>query len=401
MNAARATAVCIASAAGRFVSTSFDFPVLARLAGLVAATVLLAGCSTVSYYAQAVHGHLDMIGRARPVDAVARDPATPDALRARLEVARRIRDFASRELALPDNGSYRRYADLGRPFVVWNVFAAPEFSVEPVEHCFPVAGCVAYRGYYAEADARAEAAREAARGRDTYVGGVPAYSTLGWFDDPLLNTFIHLPEAELARLVFHELAHQVAYAKGDTLFNESFATVVEEEGVRRWIEREATLGAGVKGAGDGMTAPATLRAYEAGRERRRAVIALLLDYRGRLARLYAAPGSDADKRTGKAALLAALNDDYARLKASWGGFAGFDRLFAGGVNNALLASVASYNALVPALRTLLERQGGDLAAFYREVQRLAGLPGPERRRQLGQANGDSDDGSIDAMKPRH
>lgn len=340
-----------------------------RLAVLVGAALLLAGCSTVSYYAQAVHGHLDMIGRARPVDAVARDPATPESLRARLELARSIRDFASRELALPENGSYRRYADLGRPFVVWNVFSAPEFSIEPVEHCFPIAGCVAYRGYYAEADARMEAAREAAQGRDTYVGGVPAYSTLGWFDDPLLNTFINLPDAELARLIFHELAHQVAYAKGDTLFNESFASVVEEEGVRRWIERAGAP-------------PDALRAYALGRERRQAVIALLLDTRGRLERLYAGTGSEADKRAGKAAVLASLADDYVRLKASWGGFAGYDRLFSGGVNNALLASVASYNALVPALREVLSRQDGDLAAFYREVRSLAALSRAERMQRL-------------------
>lgn len=349
-----------------------------RLAVLVIAAALLAGCSTVSYYAQAVHGHLDMIGRARPVDVVARDPATPGALRARLELARSIRDFASRELALPDNGSYRRYADLGRPFVVWNVFSAPEFSIEPVEHCFPIAGCVAYRGYYAEADARMEAAREAAQGRDTYVGGVPAYSTLGWFDDPLLNTFINLPDAELARLIFHELAHQVAYAKGDTIFNESFASVVEEEGVRRWLE-----GSGVP--------PEALRAYATGRERRQAVIALLLDARGRLERLYAGngagAGSEADKRAGKAAVLAALADDYVRLKASWGGYAGFDRLFASGVNNALLASIATYNALVPALREVLSRQGGDLAAFYREVRSLAALSRTERMQRLPESAG--------------
>ena len=358
---------------------------LARLAALLTAAALLAGCSTLSYYAQAVHGHLDMIGRARPVDAVERDPATPAALRARLERARGIRDFASRELGLPDNGSYLRYADLGRPFVVWNVFSAPEFSIEPVEHCFPIAGCVAYRGYYAEADARTEAAQESARGRDAYVGGVPAYSTLGWFDDPLLNTFINLPDAELARLVFHELAHQVAYAKGDTLFNESFATVVEEEGVRRWLERQQ---AGVNadpvkpGTTAASSASAALSQYQAGRERRRALIALLLDYRERLADLYAGPQGDDGKRAGKAALLASLDADYARLKASWGGYAGFDRLFAGGVNNALLASVASYAALVPPLRDLLSRQNGDLAAFYREVKVLAGLSKAERMQRL-------------------
>ncbi len=201
----------------------------------------LSGCTTLGYYAQAVGGHLEVMRLAAPVEERLREPDTPEPLRAKLARALAIREFASRELALPDNGSYRRYADLGQPFVVWNVVAAPEFSVEPLESCFPFAGCVSYRGYYSEEAARAYAAALAEKGYDVHVGGVPAYSTLGWFDDPLLSTFIHYPEAELARIVFHELAHQVVYVKGDTMFNESFASTVEEEGVRRWLEREGTL----------------------------------------------------------------------------------------------------------------------------------------------------------------
>ena len=338
---------------------------------VVALALLLPGCSSIAYYAQAVGGHLEMIGQARPIEAVERDPATPERLRERLALARAIREFASRELGLPDNGSYRRYADLGRPFVVWNVVSTPEFSVEPIEHCFPVAGCVSYRGYYAEADARREAARERTLGRDAHVGGVPAYSTLGWFDDPLLNTFVFQTEAELARLIFHELAHQVAYARGDTVFNESFAMVVEEEGVRRWLAHRA--------AAPGAASPGQ---YETARERRRAFTALLLSYRERLKALYAAPGDDATMRAGKAALLAAMQSDYAGLKASWGGFAGYDRFLAEGANNALLASVASYNALVPALSTLLQEKRGDLPSFYRAIKELAALPKDERRRKL-------------------
>ncbi|MBM3346979.1 MAG: aminopeptidase [Betaproteobacteria bacterium] len=349
--------------------------------------MVLQGCSTIAYYAQAVHGHLEMIGQARPVELVERDPATPARLRERLALAREIREFASRALGLPDNGSYRRYADIGRPYVVWNVISTPEFSAEPFEHCFPVAGCVGYLGYYAEAAARSAAAREAALGRDAYVGGVPAYSTLGWFDDPLLSTFVFQPDVELARLVFHELAHQVAYVKDDTVFNESFASVVEEEGVRRWLEQREAAAAppanAAKPAGPAASAAtAAFEQYRAARVRRQALTTLLMDYRERLRGMYAASADDAARRSAKAAQFAALAADYARLKASWGGFAGYDRLFAGGANNALLASVAAYNELVPAFSAVLEAQQRDLPAFYKVVRELAALPPAERRRRL-------------------
>jgi predicted aminopeptidase len=199
----------------------------------------LGGCGgELGFYWQGVAGGVDLLARARPIEEVIAN--SPDgALRARLERVRSIRSFASRELALPDNGSYTRYAELNRAYVVWNVFAAPELSLEPGRWCFPVAGCVAYRGYFAEASARAEAARLAANGQDVHVSGVPAFSTLGWFDDPVLSTFAHWREGEIARLLFHELAHQVAYAKDDTSFNESFATAVEDEGLARWLIAQA------------------------------------------------------------------------------------------------------------------------------------------------------------------
>lgn len=343
---------------------------LVALAGVAAA----AGCSTFSYYGQAIGGHFEVMRKAEPIPARIADPATPPELRAKLERVLAIREFASRELALPDNGSYRSYADIGRPFVVWNVFAAPEFSVAPRQSCFPVAGCVGYRGYYGQGDADAFGQALQKEGFDVFVYGVAAYSTLGWFDDPVLNTFVRYPDVELARLVFHELAHQVVYVKGDTTFNESFAVAVEEEGVRRWTAAHAN--------------PAEREAYAASRARRADFVRLVLGYRDRAAKLYAGPLPDEAKRAGKAKLFAELDADYRELKAKeWGGFAGYDRFFAG-MNNAHLASVATYEELVPAFRALIAREGGDMPRFYAAVKELAKLPKPER------------DAALAALAPR-
>ena len=274
---------------------------MVAVAAAAAATFALAGCSAIEFYWQGITGQVDLLARAKPMGEIIE--TTPDpALKARLERVRTIRAFASRELALPDNRSYTTYADLGRPFVVWNVFAAPELSLSPRQWCFPVAGCVAYRGYFAEGDARAEAARLAEAGDDIHLGGVPAYSTLGYFDDPVLSTFIRFREVELARLVFHELAHQVVYVKDDTSFNESFATAVEEAGLERWLAAErATRGA---------AAVAELEADAArGRRIRAEFRAMIAATRERLAALYAGTASDDEKRAGKAAAFAAMRAD--------------------------------------------------------------------------------------------
>ena len=334
-----------------------------RLAAL-GTLLLVGGCATLDYYAQAVSGHLEVMRLAKPIEERLRQPDTPEALRGKLMRVLAIRDFASRELALPDNGSYRRYADIGRPFVLWNVFAAPEFSVKPLESCFLFAGCVSYRGYYSEERAARDADALAKQGYDVYVGGVPAYSTLGWFDDPVLSTFIHHPEFEVARTLFHELAHQMVYVKDDTMFNESFATAVEEEGLRRWLARE------------GMSEQRA--SYADFRRRRTDFVALILRYRSSLAAFYAESRPVGEQRDGKRRLFARMQEEYRVLKDSWGGFAGYDRLFARGPNNALLASIASYTELVPAFRALLAREQGDLARFYSATRKLAKLDKPER-----------------------
>ncbi|MCX7893918.1 MAG: aminopeptidase [Burkholderiales bacterium] len=340
---------------------------LALAAVVAALAAAVPGCASLSYYSQAIGGHLDVLRRAEPVDEALAKDATPEATRARLARAVAIRDFASGELGLPDNASYRRYADLGRPYVVWNVFAAPEFAVRAEESCFPVAGCVAYRGYYSREDAERAAAALRAQGRDVFVGGVPAYSTLGWFADPLLSTFIHYPDPELARLIFHELAHQVVYVKDDTMFNESFAVSVEEEGVARWLAAHGTA--------------ADAERHARARAMRAAFLDLVATYRARLAALYAEPLPDAEKRAAKAAAFAAMRADYEALKREWGGFAGYDRYMAD-ANNAFLASVATYNEYVPAFRALLAAEGGDLPRFYAAARALAALPARERKEAL-------------------
>lgn len=328
----------------------------------------LAGCADLSYYWQAAGGQLDLLRRARPIDDWLADPGTGEPLKARLRQVREIRAFASRELGLPDNGSYRRFADVQRPFLVWNVFAAPEFSLTPKEWCLPVAGCVTYRGYFAEAAARTLAQQFAIEGYDTYVGGVPAYSTLGWFDDPVPSTVIAYPDIDLARLIFHELAHQVVYVPGDTTFNESFATAVEREGARRWALAHGSA--------------AALTALGQARVREGQFTALVLATRARLAEVYTSPGDDPSKRAAKQGVIDALRTEYARLEADWGPRNRYSGWFAGPLNNAQIASVATYTQRVPAFDTLLADVQGDLRRFYSEVRALARLPGPERQRRL-------------------
>jgi len=249
----------------------------------------------VGYYVQAIGGQMELMRKARPIPEVIADAATSAELKHKLERVVQIRNFASQSLGLPDNDSYRRYADLQRPFVVWNVFAAPELSVEPKEWCFPFAGCVGYKGYFAEVDAQRFAAELRTQRYDVYTGGVPAYSTLGWFKDPVLNTFIRYPEAEIARLIFHELAHQVAYAKGDTTFNESFAVAVEEEGVRRWLAAHGNA--------------EQKSAFDQAQVYRRAFLDIVAQYRTRLAQLYAEPLNPEAMRAQKAQAFAKMRAD--------------------------------------------------------------------------------------------
>lgn len=346
---------------------------------ILAALPWLLSCS---YYGQAIWGQARILAARRDVGRLAADPSMPPERRSRLRSVLRIRDFAVRELALPDNGSFRSYVELppspdGTPrrFVVWNVVAAPELSVEGVVWCFPVAGCVSYRGYFSERRARRFAEKMRHDGYDVAVTGAAAYSTLGFFKDPVLSTVIDYPELDLAGLIFHELAHQLVYVDDDTRFNESFATTVELVGVRRYQESREDGG------------EEEYEAYLASQRYEAEFTALVLAHRDRLAEVYGddALGDDEQRRR-KAQVFADLKARYEELRSSWGGeHPGYDAWFDRPLNNADLTAVGAYHDLVPGFEALLAEHGGDLQAFYAAVAELAELPPEEREARLGSA----------------
>lgn len=323
------------------------------LFAILACCVQLGGC----YLIQSANGQMDLMSKRQPIPTLIADPATAPELRSRLQQVLEIREFAVRELGLPDNGSYRSYADVGRPFVVWNVFAAPEFSVQPKRWCFPVAGCVVYRGYFSEAKARAFAERLHTAGNDVYVGGVPAYSTLGHFDDPVLNTMIAWSDVRLAAIIFHELTHQLVYVPGDSSFNEAFASVVEVEGVHRWLAAHGR--------------EPELTAFKTERERHVALARVLNAGRARLKALYASAIDASTMREHKRTELERIAREYGELLASWRGHGSPDTRIGQDLNNAYLVSVAAYEECVPGLERVLAEAGNDLPTFFQRVKALA------------------------------
>ncbi|AZC34472.1 aminopeptidase [Pseudomonas chlororaphis] len=336
----------------------FLFPGLALL--------LLNGCSSLGYYGQLASGQWQLLRARTPVEQVIADPARDPLLRAHLTQSQKARRFASQHLHLPDNQSYRLYADIGRPYVVWNVFSTPEFSLSPKTHCFPIAGCVAYRGYYSQGAARGEAALQKQQGMDVAIGGVEAYSTLGWFNDPILSSMLHWGDERLATLIFHELAHQRFYVKDDTEFNESFATFVEQEGTRQW--RAAR---NLPPASDALV------------KQKDQFIQLILDTRQRLERLYALPLPAEQMRQRKAAEFEQLRRDYRQLKDSqWHGDSRYDFWINTPLNNARLLPFGLYDQWVPAFAALFKQVNGDWPAFYLVVEKLGALPAEKRKAAL-------------------
>ena len=328
--------------------------------------LLLNGCASVSYYGQLASGQLHLLRAREPVSSVIADSARDQQLRAHLAQSQKARTFASQYLHLPDNQSYRLYADIGRPFVVWNVFATPEFSLKPQNHCFPIAGCVAYRGYYSQSAARGEAALQRLQGMDVSIGGVEAYSTLGWFNDPIMSSMMGWGDERLATLIFHELAHQRFYVKDDTEFNESFATFVEQEGTRQWRAFRGLP------PDNGVLV-----------QQRDQFIQLVLDTRTRLERLYALPLPAEQMRERKAAEFEQLRREYRTLRDSkWAGNKRYDAWINTPMNNARLLPFGLYDQWVPAFAALFKQVEGDWVRFYAEVERLGALPVEERKAAL-------------------
>jgi predicted aminopeptidase len=364
-------------------------PGVGRIGRLLAALALgvvvtaLCGCRTLSFYGQACKGQYELLARARPIPKLLADPQTPGELKERLRLLLRLRVFAQQSLKLPVDGQYQKYADVRRRFVVWNVEAAPEFSLQPKTWWYPLVGCLEYRGYFSERGADNYGSWLERKGWDVYVGGAQAYSTLGWFKDPALSTFLFEPDGDLAEVVFHELAHKRVFASGDTDFNEAFATTVGQEGARRWLQARGTT--------------AQFAAYEAELRRAAQFARLIMETRAQLAALY---GDERDPwgklvatrkqrdaaprqlRREKQRILERLKQAYSGLKASWGGDTEYDAWFSRQVNNAKLNSVAAYYDLVPCFQELLERNGSDLERFYQAAERLARMPDPQRRQSL-------------------
>lgn len=329
-------------------------------------------CSTLRFYSQAASGQWEMLHKARPVAEVMADPACKPLLKEKLTTVGHILDYAARDLHLPAEGQYRRYANLGRKHAVWVVFAAPEFSIEPQTWRYPLLGRLAYRGFFEERLAEAEAARLKSEGLDVHVSGVAAYSTLGFFRDPLLNTFIGRDDAELAELIFHELTHQRLYLGGDTDFNEAFATAVGQEGARRWLRSERRW--------------KELGRYERELRVEREFVKLVLQAREDLKEVYSRVyRSQETERLQKQRVLGALKDKAMALDRSHGGSLSIERWFKKPVNNARLATVSSYYEMLPGFEAMLKSCGDDIDAFFAEIEAMKGLGHDERRRRVMQA----------------
>ncbi|WP_455222537.1 aminopeptidase [Kaarinaea lacus] len=333
---------------------------------LLAATTL--GCSNFGYYTQSIAGGYEVLSKREPITDVLQDPSVSPDIKHKLQVVLEIRDFASREMQLPDNNSYRTYVDLKRPYVVWNVFAAPEFSMEMKEWCFLFVGCVRYRGYFHEEAAEQYASKLKEEALDVYVAGIAAYSTIGWFDDPVLNTIVNRDEIRLAGLIFHELSHQEVFIKGDTAFNEGFSVTVELEGVKRWLAYKGS--------------PDLMEKYQQRKAHHKQFVALVNATRDRLEQLYASDMDAEMKRKEKAAIIEGMRQQYEQLKAKWDGFTGYDRWFAKPINNAQIAAVTTYRDYVPAFQALLAQNNFNMRAFYKAVEELGDLPKEERQKAI-------------------
>ncbi|MBW1971201.1 MAG: aminopeptidase [Deltaproteobacteria bacterium] len=339
-----------------------------RVILIILSLVALTGCESIHYYNHLISGQINILNKNKPIHQILDEPHVSENLKTQLRLVLDIREFANNELCLPVKNQYLSFVDLQRPFAVWNVYATPEFSFAPKTWCYPVVGCTSYRGYFSKQDARDSADKLKKQGYDVFMGGVAAYSTLGWFDDPVLSTFVYRSHVKLAALIFHELAHQLLYVEDDTTFNESFATAVEQEGLRRWLATKDDLNA--------------LTDYQIDYQRHRQFVQLVMKYRKQLESLYAKDVSTPTKRDAKALIFDAVRDEYRRLKQQWEGYSGYDLWFSQTLNNAQLISVSTYYDLVPEFLRLLQYSEYNLELFYKECRNLAQKTKEERRARL-------------------
>ena len=343
-------------------------PNIIKFAVLIFTALTVSACSSFGYYMDLMAGHSELLEQRKPVSELIEDKGTTSKLRKLLKTSQNIRDFASKELDLPENDSYRMYSDLKRRYAVWNVVAAEEFSVEPKKWCFLFVGCLSYRGYFSKEDAESYANELKAEGFDVYVAGAKAYSTLGWFDDPLLNTMMYKSEARRAGIIFHELAHQVVYIENDSAFNEAFATAVEQEGIRRWMSAKGE--------------DKKYQKYLVEKKRDSEINQLLKDTREKLKKLYKTKISIEDKRQKKKLIFSSMQKQYGDLKKFWKGYDAYDSWMNQGLNNSHLLLIATYNDLVPAFNLMLKNEGYDLENFYASVKKYGELKKEERDIQL-------------------
>lgn len=334
----------------------------------IVVVITIQGCSNIGFYAQSISGGLEVLTHREPITEVVKSPDVSQDVKDKLKFVLQARSFASQELLLPDNDSYRTYVDLKRPYVVWNVFAAPEFSVEMKEWCFLFAGCVRYRGYFDENDANEFAEQLKKNGLDVYVAGIDAYSTLGWFDDPMLNTVLKRDNTQLAELIFHELAHQEVYVKGDTTFNEGFAVTVANEGIKRWLDQKGSTEQSEQ--------------YRLRKQREQQFIELVTQTRQHLEKLYQSHQDDYRMREQKQHIIQEMRRQYLQLKTGWNGYSGYDGWFSKPINNAQIAAIVTYQDYVPAFQHLLAQQHNDMAAFYKAVKKLGELSLDKRHEAL-------------------
>jgi len=339
--------------------------------------ILVSGCADVRYYMQSVRGQLDVVSRRQDIVELLEDETLPQAMRDRLNLVLDVRRFAVDAMQLPESGSYKAYADLERDYAVKNLFAAPEFSTHLRTWCYPIIGCATYRGYFDEDQLNATAKKLSKQGYDIYTGRVAAYSTLGWFDDPILNTVMGWPEYQLIGLIFHELAHHRLYIEDDTVFNESFASAVEQSGIELWYSRQARHD--------------QVRIYLERKDSRKLVMDIIFRTRDELAELYRQELPVEDARQKKDQLMRQAKKEYEQLGEQVTSSSGFNRWFAGELNNAKLGSVAAYNNYKDAFLAILASHDHDYAKFYSEVEALGKLDRAERKARMeewGQNKGD-------------